>query len=331
MSREANTVEAIGHAYDNDQDADCNNCGEVREVAPAVPTDSNLAFYGDPGLSFQDYIGMQIMTRNKTIKNLGYESVYVEISQTDFEGNVTTITTVGEPLGSSYMCYEQPILSWSMTEQVTMTLYGVKGGVIYKGVSFTTSVEALALAKIPDYVADGDTARAKALVDMLNFGAAVQTSYDHNVTNLPNKDLGELAIHGTQGDPTFSAVNDITGTNTIKVYSNNISMQSKVEFQFLVKTSALKEGMTVVAKMGEELINVGFEAMGTYTIISVPCGAAFMRETFTIYITDAAGNLQTCTYNVTVEAYAAAQLEDADKAPAMLALIRYGDAVAAIG
>ena len=107
-------------------------------------------------------------------------------------------------------------------------------------------------------------------------------------------------------------------------------MQSKVEFQFMVKTSAL-EGMTVVAKMGDKDIAVSYEVpMAGYTIIRVPCGAAYMRETFTIYITDANGVLKTCTYNVTVEAYAAAQLSG-EKAPAMKALLTYGDAVAAIG
>ena len=96
----------------------------------------------------------------------------------------------------------------------------------------------------------------------------------------------------------------------------------------MVKTSAL-EGKTVVAKMGDTDIAVELMPYSSYTIIRVPCGAAHMRDTFTIVVNDANGNAVTCTYNVTVEAYAGQQLDGA-KAPAMLALIRYGDAVAAI-
>ena len=107
-------------------------------------------------------------------------------------------------------------------------------------------------------------------------------------------------------------------------------MQSKVEFQFLVKTTDL-EGKTVVAKMGDLDITVSYEVpMAGYTIIRIPCGAAFMREVFTIVINDANGNAVTGVYDVSVEAYAATQLES-EKAPAMVALLKYGDSVAEIG
>ena len=226
--------------------------------------------------------------------------------------------------------FEQQILSCCMTESVTMTLYGVKEGKVYQGASFTTTAAELALKKIPSYVESGDMARAKAMVDMLNFGAEIQLAYNYNKENLANANLGDLAKYGSTEKPEMNAVNDITGTEAVKVYVNNISMQSKVEFQFLVLTSDL-EGKTVVAKRGEKDAAVSYTPYAeVYTIIRVACEASYMRDGYTFMLTDAEGNAVTKVYNINVVAYAAEIAKTAEKEAAMLAMISYGDSVAQI-
>jgi hypothetical protein len=54
-----------------------------------------------------------------------------------------------------------------------------------------------------------------------------------------------------------------------------------------------------------------------------------MREVYTISINDANGTPVTAVYNVSVEAYGAGQLSGA-KADVVIAMMRYGDSVAAL-
>lgn len=309
------------HTYDNDQDATCNECGHERVILGA-----NLKPWSPLGLSFPDYIGIQFLMRNEDIAM--YDNVYLKAIQTTPEGVVETIIS-GMKFSSKYTLFDYPVMSWSMTEGVQLTLVGEKDGVIYEGETYNTSVMAIAMAKIPAYFEEGDMARVIALVDMLNYGAAVQVTYDHNATSLPNVDLGEFAQYGTTTIPTIDAANDITGDGTFKIINDNVSMQAKVELQLLVKASDL-EGMTVKASLGETDVPVSFADYGSkYKIIRVAIGAIYLRDTVTIEIFDADGNLVSQTYNVSVEAYATEQLSGPHK-DALIALMRFGDAVSKI-
>jgi hypothetical protein len=218
-----------------------------------------------------------------------------------------------------------------MTEEVTLTLYGVKDGVTFQGQSVTTSVKTLAMSKLAAYNEAGMTQAVTALVDMLNYGAAVQTAFNHNAAVLPNADLGDYAAMGTATTPEFNATNAITGEGAVAVVKDSISMQAKVEIQLLFAgdISAYTAKATVG---GEEVaVIVDTESMSElgYTIVRVAVGAANMRDTYTIALYDAEGNAVTQVYEVSVEAYGQAQL-GGEYNDVVIAMMRYGDAVAAL-
>ncbi|MBE6958604.1 MAG: Ig-like domain-containing protein, partial [Ruminococcaceae bacterium] len=119
----------------------------VGETAPAGPeTAADLVFLQAPSLSFQDYIGMQLLANGSLADT--YDELYVEAIQIDpVKGAVTTKLT-GMPYYGVYLLFDQQILSWSMAEEVTLTMYGVKDGKTYVGQSYTASVESLALSML---------------------------------------------------------------------------------------------------------------------------------------------------------------------------------------
>ena len=217
-------------------------------------------------------------------------------------------------------------MAWSMAESVAITLYGVKGDEVYKGETINTSVEALALAKIADYESKGNSQACTALVDMLNYGAAVQVSENHNADACP--DAGDYAKYATSIDPTFDATNVVSGTG-IAAAVNSVSMQAKVEIQLMFKTSDMA-GRDFIAMVNGEEAAVEYTPYSSYTICRVAVGASQMRDTFTIALYDANGNAVSAVYEVSVEAYGQAQLSG-DKANVVIAMMKYGDSVAAIG
>jgi hypothetical protein len=320
VSRETITTEALGHTYDDDNDTDCNVCGAVREVGPTK--DANLVFVKAPSLSFQDYIGMQLLMK-KTVANK-YDKVYVEAVQVTPTGDVTTILA---PINydKTYYVFDQQILACSMTETVTLTLYAEKDGVTYVGQTYTASVESLALGMLDKYSTNDKICRM--LVDMLNYGAAVQTQFNYNAENLPNTQLGAFADRGTADVPVCDATNSKTGTATIKVAKDSVSMQAKVEIQLAIKGSVTA---TPKATIGDKELNVVLdtESLAGYTVVRVAIAATNVRETVTVALYDAEGNPVTQVYNVSVEGYAVKAYTGSQAAVA-IAMMRYGDSVTA--
>lgn len=314
------TAPALGHTYDGNRDFICNTCGFDRLVKA-----DNLRFLGSAGLSFREYIGMQILMQND---DAGYETVYALAVQQTPDGVVERVCN-SIPYAGKYTVFEHPVVSWSMTEQITLVLYAEKDGLIYEGTKLDTNVKQLAMEKLAIYKGRNDTKSCGVVVDMLNYGAAVQVAYDYNSESLPNTDLGEYAAYGTTATPEFNTVNQITGTSSIKIYAENISLQDRVEFQFMLESAELKD-RTVKVTLAGETVDVEYQEYGGYyTIIRIPVAAAHMRDVYTFAIYDANGNPVTSVYNISVEAYVKEQL-GAERAPALIAMMKYGDAVSKI-
>jgi hypothetical protein len=327
ISRTTVTVDPLGHNY---EDGACTNCGAADPNA-GPKEDANLKFYGNVGLSFQDYIGVQAMI----MKNLGdqYDRVYVEAIQITPDGAVRSELEpiVFEYYGWYFLVFDQQVLSWSMTEEITMTLYGEKAGVTYVGQSFTGSVETLALAKLKENTEKGTNPElCTVLVDMLNYGAAVQTAYNYNATQLPNTQLAAYAHYGTTAIPELNASVNKIGKGSVASLTDNVSMQSKVELQiaFGVDVSAYTAKATVNGKAVTAIMDTETLAAYGWTVLRVAVGASQMRETYTIALYDAEGNAVTTIYEVSVEAYAKNLFKDAAKKDVAVAMMRYGDAVA---
>jgi hypothetical protein len=321
-------VEATGeHNY---VDGVCDVCGaeDIPEVPAGPEKADDLNFIQAPSLSFQDYIGMQVMI-SSALRN-SYEELYVEATQIDPEkGAVTTKLSGMLYYFDMFLVFDQQILSWSMAEEVTLTLYGVKEGKTFVGQTYTYSVETLALAMLNAYK-DSNAKLCKVLVDMLNYGAAVQTTYNHNAALLPNTQLSAYAHLGTAGDPALNATVSKEGTGPVAIAQVSISMQSKVEIQLLFAQNI--SAYTAKAAIGSKELTavVDTETMGAYgyTIVRVAIGAANMRDNITIALYDANGNAVTTVYTVSAEAFAKSLATGAQGAVA-LAMMRYGDAVKA--
>jgi hypothetical protein len=258
-----------------------------------------------------------------------YDEIYVEAIQKDpVNGDIIT-RLEGFVYYDMFLVFDQQILSWSMAENVTLTLYGVKDGKTYYGQSYSASVESLALGMIQKNAAT-KPANCRPLVDMLNYGAAVQTAFKHNETLLPNTQLGEYAALGTSTTPSMTASSKETGTGSIKVGQVSISMQAKVELQILFMTKI--DGYTPKATLNgaEVALTVDAETYGAYgwTIIKLAAGAANLRDYYEFALYDANGNAVSPVYKVSVEAYAKNQIGGTYEAVAV-AMMRYGDSVAA--
>jgi hypothetical protein len=216
-----------------------------------------------------------------------------------------------------------------MTEPVTLTLYGLKDGNVVTGQVIETSVEALAFTMLANYK-ESDSVICRVPVDMLNYGAAVQTAFNHNAAFLPNTNLGEYASLGTATDPELSASASSTGTGSVKILQTSISMQSKVEIQFAFSGNISAYTPKAVSGGKELTCVVDTEVMAQYglTVVRVAIGAANMRENVSFALYNADGNPVTVTQNVSVEALVKNLITTA-QAPVINAMMRYGDAVAA--
>lgn len=314
------------HAYDNDTDTTCNICGEVRQVGPVK--DANLTFMQAPGLSFQDYIGMQLIVSNSVLSS--YDRFYV-IAVQETPGGEVELTLNGQDCYGVYQLFEQQIVSWSMTEKVTMTLCAEKNGQTYIGQTVSATVRDLAMAKLDTYAAQNNLKACAALVDMLNYGAAVQKAYHYNEDLLANATLGKYAMLGTADVPAMNASNSKTGTALVAVGRDSISMQQKVEIQLLFTENISSYDLRVVlnnTQITPKLDTESFASFG-WTIVKVAVGAANMRDTYSIALYDANGKPVTQIYNVSVEAYAKGQLGGSYN-DVVIAMMRYGDSVAAL-
>ena len=315
-------VPALGHKYENGV---CTVCGESDPDAGPIE-DANLKFY-QVGLSFAEYIGVQPMMLTSVVKN--YDSYYVEAVLTREDG---TETIVLEPTlsTSSYNVYDVQMLPRAMTDGVTLTIYAVKDGVTYCSNPVNTSITALAIEKIGTYLAKDDLGACTVLVDMLNYGTEVQKAFDYKTDDVPSNYLGEYAVYGTTGDIAIEGAVSTSGSG-IRVYANSLSLGSKVEVQFMFKTSAV-EGCELRYTLNGETIAVPASEFDT-TVMSGYSVAIFamkprnFRDTMTIAVYDATGAVISAVYTASIEDYAAGAIT---KYPTLVpAMMAYGDAVLA--
>ena len=297
--------------------------------APEGPiVDANLKFY-TVGLSFAEYIGIQPLLMKSAFS--AYDSIYVEAVQISADG--TNTTTVLEPIVfASYNVYDMQMLPKLMTDEVVLTIYGEKDGVKYQSEPYSTSIRALAMSKIEEYYGKNDLVTCKILVDLLNYGAEVQLSFTYNTTDLANAELGEYASLGTSVEPTISGTVETSGTG-ITVYSNSLSLGSKVEIQFMFKATDV-EGCELRYTIGEEDTVVipasEFIPYSTYAVASFALKPRNFRDPITIAVYNSTtGEAVSAVYTASVEAYSAANIAKGNRVDLLIAMMKYGDAVIA--
>lgn len=243
------------------------------DTTTEIVKDENLTFLQDPGLSLQEYIGMQVLIYNSTAKN--YDKVYVKASQQTPNGIVESVIE-GIPYMGYYLIFEQPVKSWSMTEAVTMTLCAEKGNVVYEGVTFCASVQFLAMEKLAAAKETGNTGMCAALVDMLNYGASVQKAFNYNAENLPNSDLGEFAYMGSVSlamFKKFGVVGDSYSSGSIYIMDDDGKLESSGMYY------DLSWGQVMARKLGTTCTNFSKGGLSTRTWLTDDKGLPLLLAT----------------------------------------------------
>lgn len=306
--------------------------GEVTvklEYKPEGPiVDENLTFYS-VGLSFTEYIGLQSALLKTTVS--GYDSFSVEAVQATPDGDVSeTLSPVDY---GAYYVLDKQLLSWSMTEAVTLTIYAEKDGIQYKSVPVTYTVADLAISKIAEYYGKNNLDACKILVNMLNYGAEVQKAFNHNADNLANVNLDKYASLGTSETPVINATVVKSGTGTVTVLQDSISLGSKVDIMFMFNTSDVS-GCELRYTIGGNTSVISADDFEPYTdyyrYTSFAIRAADMREQITIALYNSTtGEPVTQVYTTSVEAYAMKHL-GGEKNDVVITMMKYGDAVKAL-
>jgi hypothetical protein len=276
------------------------------------------------GLSFQEYIGLNFALEKAKVES--YDKVYIKTWQEAFDKDEPVEETIyGELSGTRYV-YNKKVLAWSMTEMITITLYAEKDGIVYEGETVVRSVESAAKGALEKQ--KGNAKVCAALVDMLNYGAMVQTLFSHNEKVLPNTNLGDFANMGTQTVPTISKPNSVVGTGAVELGKLSLSMQDKVEFNIKVDAdiSAYEVRVTVA---GTTSVISGAEVTKT-GVLRVAVAAANMREDHVIALYNAAGERVSPEYIYSIEGSVTKLINNGTYGPLVISILRYGDSVRAL-
>jgi hypothetical protein len=281
-------------------------------------------------ISFQDYIGLNLVFKDALASK--YDEFYVEAVQIDPENGAVTTLCESQPYQGGYTLFIHKVMAWSMTEEITLTLYAKKDGVTYIGEVVKTSIEALALDKLAT-LSKNETEKnlisCTALVDMLNYGKILQEKMNHNATSVPN--AGEYAKYGTTTTPEFNAEQIVSGSATLTAAAVKLSMRDKVEFNVIFKNADMV-GRHVKAYVDGAEVEVLYntEQMEGYTCARIAVAASKMRSTFTIALyDDATDTVVSKVYNTSVEALAKTHLNNVYR-DLVIAILRYGDSVSKV-
>ena len=321
-------VPALGHDYTGENGA-CVNCGEYEYKEELVFTQK--------GLSFQEFIGLQPVMLNSVATS--YDKIYIEVQHVEWDKSSSSFVTSVENIEGSrygttkYYRFTKKVMAWSMTEEITITLYGEKDGIRYVGEVFVTSVETLALEKIASYHASNNAVYASALANMLVYGSEVQQNQSYNTDNLPDRNLGDYTQYVTTSIPTIQAENSIDGEGSVKVNVNNFSMQAQVEIQLAFKNTTDISGYELryeVDGVSTTMATADFAVLGSYNFAKIAVKAANFRKNYTIALYDIeTGEAVTQVYTVSIEGYVNSKLGNGSE-ELYYAVLNYGDAVAAM-
>lgn len=324
-------IEVAGYSSENAWDVPATEYTLTGDFEKAVtgPVEAADLKFQTIALTFQEDIGFQMILLNNVAKN--YDSFYVECVHHDPVDGENTQVLEGVKMGTYAYKFTKNMLSWSMPDLLTITIYAEKDGVQYIGQSFTNSVELEAL-NIINSKKSSDAKTCRVLVDMLNYGAAVQTSFKHNASQLANANLGEFASYGTTETPVCSATTSIGTAGSVSVVNFAISMQSKVELQFILRnvTENCELRSYVDGNLYATVPYSAFIDRGTMKQAKLAIKAADMRTVMDIAVYDTTTNQPvSAVYTTCVEAFASSQIGGTYN-DVFIAMIKYGDAVAAL-
>ena len=274
-------------------------------------------------LNFDTYIGMQYIMAGNVYN--GYTDVRIEVLADD--GTITEIESI--PFGS-YRVFIVPVSALNMVEVYTLTVHAQKDGKdVYNEIE-TTSVEMKTKESLPGFASK--PASIKVLVDMLNYGAALQLAHGVNADNLPNDDLEAYAEYMTTEVPEMVDTNKTVGTGAVEPYRMAFGVKEVVYLQVIYKAADVA-GCEARYKIGdnEEVVvkSEEFTDYAGYKLVLIAFKPAEMRTEFTVALYNSTTGEQVSAQTVaTAQAYASTLLGGKYNDVA-IEMMRYSDAVIA--
>jgi hypothetical protein len=171
---------------------------------------------------------------------------------------------------------------------------------------------------------------------MLNYGAAVQNAFNYHTTSLPNTQMGDYSKYATTKDPELINNTTSEGSNASTITYNGgifLSFQAQVEFQMVIKSSdsIANYELRVTDEKGVTTSYSAdtFAPNGSYYVPRVAIKAADLRQQYTLAIYNVeTGAAVTPVYTSSIAAQAASRA-NGELGPAVIAMMKYGDAVRA--
>ncbi len=273
-----------------------------------------------------------------------YEAPYVTIAV-----NNTTVT-LGEPTeeDDTYYVYTfDGLAPYMMGDTVTATLHAVLDGKAVESAPLSYSVKEHCDTILAQYAASTDSAEMAyrtMLVDLLNYGAAAQTSIG-DTDPLVNAHLTAAQLAWgtpTDGDPALSndqALTDTLTDETVTWGNVQLSHDSWMTLQYTFTTTESVEGWTVKVTLESdpsqtwtmEAETFTADGTGTYVVDFQGLDATQMREKVlaTVYNSKGVPVSETLTYSIRSYAYANQDVTGNSLGAMVKAMMRYGDAAKA--
>ena len=324
----------------------------INAVAPSEPVYDEAFKPASANVEFEsDYT---IRFTVKTAVYDMYKNVRLVVEKAMFDGDTAidpqiieltetaTVTVNGE---ERYAYIVEGLAAKEIASQVTATLYGEdeNGNVVYgKAVEYS-------LRKYAENQISKASTKAEfktMMVDFLNYGAAAQTYFGYNTTDLANGSLTEeqLALGTADRDLVSALAQTDSSTTAAKFSSANLEFESKITIRAITNINgatytANKDTWYVEAKytnyLGEDVTltiplsdaSVGVDARDR-TYIDVNVLAAREMSTpveFTVYDANGAAVTNTLTYSI--ETYAARNVNSntANLPQLVKAMMKFGD------
>ena len=212
--------------------------GVIETVCPACGTISKTAADEEPEITKFDIAGSNMTLGNELILNImfsktaaaNYSGLTMQITQTS-AGELVRSFEVGSSQWESYNVsyYKVPVAmsAKQMSDELRIVFIDGEGNVCSN--EYTISIRAYA-HKILD-IASMPTTTKTVVVDMLNYGAAVQKYFGYNTSDLANCLLTDqqkaLATPGVEMEN-----NQVTGAN---FYSANLSLEDRIQMNIYFK------------------------------------------------------------------------------------------------
>ena len=322
------------HVYDGGY---CIGCGAIEPAAELTDPDLTIV---STSLSLQSYIGAQFAVN--TTAAAEYDSVYVVVTQSTPSGDLEYTLTDNIGAASNSFAYEHKLAAAEMTDNISATVYGVKGEDVYAGGSVENwTVKQAAVSRLDQYYKYVDRypqyrAYCVMVVDMLNYGAEAQTTFNRATNRLANADLDSKYVAlGTATTPTIADTSAVTATGAtgVTVYSTALGVEASVQLQVTFKLPSKASytnyevhysinGRSYVID-GADLANAGSSSYVTLVINEVASAEMRLPVSVTVY-TKSTSQPASATYTYSVESAAYPKVGTALDG-IVKAMIRYGD------